>query len=78
MTKTLNPNSIRVLRANAALLERGGRRMPSGYLQPDVASALQLLISSGYAQSPIAAINRAILDACKKTGKNPTKVAISR
>ena len=73
MTKTLNPNSIRVLRANAALIDRGGRRMPSGYLQPDVASALQALIDSGYAQSPVAVINRAILDAYKKTCKNPTK-----
>lgn len=73
MTKTTNPNSIRVLRANAALLERGGRRMPGGYLQPDVASTLQLLISNGYAQSPVAVINRAILDAYKKTCKNPTK-----
>ena len=52
--------------------------MPSGYLQPDVASALQALIDSGYAQSPVAVINRAILDAYKKTCKNPTKVAISR
>ena len=58
--------SERVQKANAALVARGGRRMPAGYLQPDVTQALQDLIKSGYAASPVAVINAAILDAQKK------------
>ena len=51
----------RVARAQAALIERGGRRMPSGYLQPDAAAALQKLVACGYAPSPVAAISKALL-----------------
>lgn len=68
MNKTTN--SERVMRSNAALVARGGRRMPAGYLQPDVASALAHLVQSGYAVSPVAAICRAILDAAKKMKNN--------
>lgn len=51
----------RVARAQAALVERGGRRMPSGYLQPDAAAALKKLVASGYAPSPVSAISKALL-----------------
>ena len=60
MTKPLTP-AERVHRAQTALVERGGRRMPSGYLQPDAAAALQKLVDCGYAPSPVAAISKALL-----------------
>ena len=63
MAKTTN--SERVTRSNAALVARGGRRIPGGYLQPETAAALQQLIDAGYAISPVAAIVRAINDAQK-------------
>ena len=56
----------RVRRAEASLKERGGRRMPNGYLQPDAAQALDDLVTNGYALSPVAAISAALLDARKK------------
>ena len=56
----------RVRRAEASLKERGGRRMPNGYLQPDAAKALDDLVATGYALSPVAAISAALLDARKK------------
>ena len=60
MSQPLTP-AERVARAQAALVERGGRRMPSGYLQPDAAQALQKLVASGYAPSPVAVISKALL-----------------
>jgi len=60
--KPLTP-SERVRRANAALVARGGHRMPSGYLQPDDAQALRDLVAMGYAVSPLAAICKALQDA---------------
>ena len=60
----------RVRRAEAALKERGGRRMPDGHLQPDAAQALADLVASGYAASPVAAISAALLDAQRKIGRS--------
>lgn len=65
MSTPLTP-AQRVRRAEKALLERGGKRIPSGYLQPDAAQALADLVASGYADSPVAAISAALLDAQKK------------
>lgn len=59
----------RVRRAEAALKERGGRRMPGGMLQPDAAQALDELIAAGYAGSPLAVISAALLDAKKKINR---------
>ena len=56
----------RVARAQTALVARGGRRIPSGYLQPDAAQALESLVQAGYAASPVAAISAALLDAQKR------------
>lgn len=64
MTAPLTP-SQRVARANAALLKRGGRRMPGGYLQPDAAAALDALVRSEYAASPVAVIAKALTDAAQ-------------
>jgi len=55
--------SERVRRANAALVARGGQRMPSGYLQPCDAQALRELVASGYAASQVGAICKALQDA---------------
>ena len=60
MTKPLTP-AERVRRARAALVERGGKRIPTGYLQPDAAAALQKLVDCGYAPSPVAAISKALM-----------------
>jgi hypothetical protein len=60
--KPMTP-SERVRRANAALVARGGQRMPGGYLQPDDAQALRELVAMGYAVSPLAAICKALQDA---------------
>jgi hypothetical protein len=67
-TTTLTP-SQRVMRANAALIEKGGRRMPGGYLQPDAAQALADLIAAGYAGGAVAVISAALLDAQRKLGR---------
>ena len=58
--KSLTP-SQRVARARIALVKRGGRRIPTGYLQPDAAAALQKLVDCGYAPSPVAAISKALM-----------------
>lgn len=55
--------SERVKRSNAALLQRGGRRIPDGMLQPDAAAALADLASAGYADSLVAVISTALIDA---------------
>jgi hypothetical protein len=54
------------MKAMAALKARGGRRIPSGYLQPEEAQALDELIKAGYAASPLAVMKSALLDAHKK------------
>lgn len=65
MSSPLTPYE-RVTRANAALIDRGGRRMPSGYLQPEEAKALAELLAAGYAPNVVACIATAIKDAHKK------------
>ena len=59
----------RVARAQAALVARGGRRI-GGYLQPEVAQALQELMDAGYgknrARTAAAVIDRALLDAQRR------------
>ena len=62
MSAPLTP-AQRVRRSNAALLARGGRRMPDGHLQPDAAQALAQLVACGYAPSPVAVISKALLSA---------------
>ena len=63
---TIQTPAQRVRKAQQALKERGGRRMPSGYLQPDAAQALADLVASGYGASPVAVISAALLDTQKK------------
>ena len=65
--KLTNAQSVR--KSEEALKERGGRRMPNGYLQPDGYQALQELLSADYAKSASAAINLALIDAKKRLKK---------
>lgn len=65
--KTSTSESVR--KCQQALIDRGGRRMPSGYLQPDVAQALDELVKAEYAKSPVAVISAALLDARRKIGR---------
>lgn len=69
-TTNLTP-SQRTLRANAALIARGGRRMPGGHLQPDAAQALAELVAAGYADGAVAVISAALLDARRKMKRTP-------
>lgn len=43
-------------------IEKGGRRMPSGVMSPEAASALTALLKAGYAKSMNACIERALID----------------
>lgn len=70
MTAPLTP-AQRVRRAEAKLKEAGGRRIPGGFLQPDAAQALESLVQSGYAASPVAAISAALLDARARLSAHP-------
>ena len=72
MNAPLTP-AQRVARAQTALVARGGRRIPSGYLQPDAAQALDALVASGYARSPVAAISAALMDAQRKITRTAVK-----
>lgn len=43
--------------------------MPNGYLQPEAAQALDALVATGYALSPVAVISAALLDAQRKVNR---------
>ena len=73
-TPTQSANAQNVRKSEAVLKERGGRRMPNGYLQPEAYQALQELVTAKYARSASAAINQALIDAkkrLKKSANNP-------
>ncbi len=57
-----------VAKCNAALVERGGVRI-GGYLQPDAAMALRTLYAAKYADSLLAVISAALIDAAKKVAR---------
>lgn len=62
-------NAERVARARQKLLQEGGRRLPTGYLQPNAAAALDALLAAGYATTATGVIAAALLDAQRKVGK---------
>ena len=64
-TPTQSANAQNVRKSEAVLKERGGRRMPNGYLQPEAYQALQELVTAKYARSASAVINMALLEAKK-------------
>lgn len=65
-------NAERVAKSRAALVERGGCKIPTGYLQPDAAKAVDYLLAAGYAGTKSAVISRALIDAQKTTSSRPT------
>ena len=67
---TPKTNSERTIKSMATLKAKGGRRIPSGYLQPSEAQALEELLSNGYAASPLAVVKAALLDAHKKVKRS--------
>lgn len=69
METTPLTNLQRVKKSNAALVARGGRRVPDGFLQPEPAQALADLLAAGYAQSAVGVIAAALIDAHKKIKK---------
>lgn len=63
---TAATNSQRVAKARQRLTQAGGRRLPTGYLQPDAAAALDALLAAGYAPTIVGVITAALLDAERK------------
>jgi hypothetical protein len=63
---TAQTNAQRVAKAREKLLQEGGRRLPTGYLQPDAAAALDALLSAGYAPTATGVIAASLLDAQRK------------
>ena len=63
-------NSERVAKSRAALVARGGRKLPNGYLQPAEAKALRNLQAAGYGVSPVHVISRALLDVHNRISNN--------
>lgn len=59
-----------VRKTEAAIKAKGGRRMPSGMLQPAAAKALADLLEAKYAASPVAVIVAALFDAQKKVKRS--------
>lgn len=67
MAKQMTTNSERVAKSRANLVANGGMKIPTGYLQPDAAKAVDYLLSAGYAGTKSAVISRALIDAQKTT-----------
>lgn len=68
-TPTQSANAQNVRKSEAVLKERGGSRMPNGYLQPESVKALKELVDAHYARSASAVINMALLEAKKRLKK---------
>lgn len=66
MTAAPLTQSEKVQRSNAALLARGGRRLPGGYLQPEAAQALADLTQAGYGKNKVDIVSRALVDAQRR------------
>lgn len=61
--------SQRVEQSRARLVAAGGRRLPTCYLQPDAAAALDSLLAAGYGSTVAAVISAALLDAQRKVSR---------
>ena len=62
--------SARVAASRERLKAAGGRAIPRGMLQPAAAQALADLVATGYAESPVAVISAALLDAQRKISRS--------
>lgn len=67
------PLADRVAKSRAALVERGGARIPSGWLQPEPAKALHYLHSHGFDPTRVGCISHALVDAAEKLRKREHK-----
>lgn len=59
----------RVAKAREKLLQDGGKRLPTVYLQPDAANALAALLAAGYGPNVAGVLSAALLDAQRKVAR---------
>ena len=51
------------------LTDAGGKRLPTVYLQPEAAKALQALLDASYAPTVAGVVSQALLDAARKVAR---------
>lgn len=61
------PLAERVAKSRAALEKRGGAKIPSGWLQPDAAKALDYLHKHAYAPTRTGCIAKAVTEAAERS-----------
>lgn len=71
------PLGERVKKSRAALVKRGGAKIPGGWLQPGPADALRYLYKSGYAPTRVGCIARALTDAAKLAKRRAARASKS-
>lgn len=59
-------NAERVKKSRAALVARGGAKLPGGCLQPKPAAALRELCEAGYSDTRTGCIARALVEAAER------------
>lgn len=74
MNKTTNkPLSLRVRESEARSIDAGAVRVPGGLLPPNAAVALTELLESGYANSKVGVISKALIEVRKRHGRGSQK-----
>lgn len=69
-TETSKPTaSQRVAQARERLVAAGGRRLPTCYLQPEAAAALDALLAAGYGSTVAGVLSAALMDAQRKISR---------
>lgn len=61
--------SQHVAKSRERLVAAGGRRLPTCYLQPDAAAALDALLAAGYGSTVAGVLSAALLDAKRKISR---------
>lgn len=61
--------SQRVEQSRKKLTEAGGKRLPTVYLRPDPAKALQTLLDARYAPTVAGVVSQALMDAARKVAR---------
>lgn len=67
------PLADRVAKSRAALEERGGAKIPSGWLQPEPARALKYLHTHGYQPTRVGCLSLALIEAAERERKSRKK-----
>lgn len=67
------PLADRVAKSRAALEKRGGVKLPTGWLQPEPAHAMEYLLSHGYATTRIGCIAKALFDTAEALRNRTSK-----